>query len=315
MRVPSLQFKWSNVSVFNLEPIFIDFYLLVLLQIIKSGNGQKLPPHAKVWINYRVMCEEFDEAIDDTFEDDRYSFKLGDDTVLPALDLGVATMELREVAQFMAESSYAYGPLGLPGKVPADCKILFTVLLVDFMETTGVNSIFDMTSEERASIDFEEVYKAANELKVSGNEHFLGDDSNAAMIKYRKAIGMLDQYVTVIDDFDQRRNDLLFILYINYAQCYLQTNYYEKAVSMCHRALALPPRTKGNKCKAYYRLAKAEYELGRFESSGENCRKAFDQDPNNPDVRALLEQVTLRLAEEEKESRKLMKRMMGITEP
>jgi len=286
-------------------------------KVDRPGNGQKPPPNAKVWIYYTVMCEIYDEPIDATYASKRmYAFKLGNSDVLPVLDLGVATMELNEISKFLAEPAYAYGPLGLPDRVPANCPVLFTVELCEFMEATALNAVFKMNAEERALIDFEEIYKAANEMKVTGNKYCLSEDWTGAISKYRKGIHILDRYLTVADDVDRKRNDLLFILYINLAQCYLHTKDYEKVISMCRRALDLPPKTEGNRCKAYYRQAKAEYELGHFDSSKDSCKEALIREPSNPDARTLFEQVNHRLAEDEKEERNLMKRMFsGLTIP
>jgi len=193
-------------------------------------------------------------------------------------------------------------------------RVLFVVELVDFLEGTSINGVFKMNKDERASIDFEEVYKAANEMKVTGNKCCEAQDWKTAIAKYRKGVHLLDRYLTPMEDLDRKRNDMLFILYINLAQCQLQLGEFENVVSMCKRALDLPPKTEGNRCKAFYRQAKAEYELGHFELSKECCRAALKYEPCNKDARDLHELVSKRVREDGNEERELLKRMFsGLT--
>lgn len=288
---------------------------LLKKKIDRTGkNGTRPPLNAKVWIHYTAMCEEYDEPIDTAYATRLYAFKLGNADILPAFDHGVQTMELKEIAKFLAYPEYAYGPLGIPGRVPANARILFTIELVDFMEATATKAIFEGNAQQRALLDFEDIYKSGNEIKGIGNQHCSRHEWDSAITQYRKAVRLLDRYLTVDEDVDKKRNDLLFILYINLAQCYLHNKDYEKVVSMCRRALELPPKTEGNRCKAYYRQAKAQYELGQFELSKKSCISALDIEPGSREAKTLNELVNRRLTQDGKEERKLFKRMLsGMT--
>jgi len=228
----------------------------------------------------------------------------------------VETMEVKEIAKFLAEPKYAYGELGVPGIAEPNTPVLFVVELVDYLDTAPCPPVFQVNNDERAMIDFEQVYKAANDMKVNGNKCCESEDWLSATSRYRKGIHQMERYQNPLEKLNKKRNDLLFILYINLAQCHLQLREFDKVVTMCTKALELPPKTEGNRCKAFYRRGKAEFELGHFEQSLECCRAALKYEPCNKDARSLYEQVSNRISEDGKEERKLFQRMFsGLTLP
>lgn len=64
---------------------------------------------SKVWINFTAVCEGVPRPVAQSDRTQKpMAFKLGHGGVPRAIDLGVATMELKERAQFLAKSEYAY---------------------------------------------------------------------------------------------------------------------------------------------------------------------------------------------------------------
>ena len=49
--------------------------------------------------------------------------------VIKAWDIGVATMKIGELSQFICKPEYAYGSAGSPPKIPPDATLVFQVSL------------------------------------------------------------------------------------------------------------------------------------------------------------------------------------------
>ena len=73
------------------------------------------------------------------------------------------------------------------------------------------------------------------------------------MFRYKKAAHILEKFITVDDELQEKRDQLLFVLYNNLAHCQLQRGAYDDVAFMCKKTLQLPDKTRGDRAKLYYR--------------------------------------------------------------
>lgn len=73
-----------------------------------------------VRVHYMMGAEYMDDIIESTYEtNNARRFRVGAGEMIPAMDLGLATMRVGEISKFLSTSDYAFGKLGVPltGKV------------------------------------------------------------------------------------------------------------------------------------------------------------------------------------------------------
>ncbi|CAL8296618.1 unnamed protein product [Boreogadus saida] len=105
-----------------------------VLKLVKAeGTGTELPMTGdKVFVHYVGTLLDgtpFDSSRD---RGDKFSFELGKGQVIKAWDIGVATMKIGELSQFICKPEYAYGSAGSPPKIPPDATLVFQVELFEF---------------------------------------------------------------------------------------------------------------------------------------------------------------------------------------
>ncbi|CAD5223799.1 unnamed protein product [Bursaphelenchus okinawaensis] len=105
----------------------------VLKTILKEGTAGKKPsPGDTVYVHYTgtlVTGEKFDSSKD---RNEPFHFSLAKSQVIKAWDIGIATMNIGEVAVFECRSDYAYGDSGSPPKIPGKATLKFEVELIKF---------------------------------------------------------------------------------------------------------------------------------------------------------------------------------------
>jgi FKBP-type peptidyl-prolyl cis-trans isomerase len=86
---------------------------------IKSGDGNKILVGSNVWVHYITFAEGNDEPIDSTRDKQSLArFTLGSGEMIHGFEIGLKSMSLGEVANFLLEPDYAYGRLGCPDLIP-----------------------------------------------------------------------------------------------------------------------------------------------------------------------------------------------------
>ena len=99
---------------------------------MRPGRDVTVAPGSKVWINYFASLDGADEPFDTSMTLQRpFTFKLGQGKVLPGLDIAVQSMAVREIAKFLIDPEYAYGPLGCQPRIPpSEFIYLFIVVIL-----------------------------------------------------------------------------------------------------------------------------------------------------------------------------------------
>ncbi|CAL8358731.1 unnamed protein product [Lota lota] len=105
-----------------------------VLKLVKTeGTGTELPMTGdKVFVHYVGTLLDgtpFDSSRD---RGEKFSFELGKGQVIKAWDIGVASMKVGELCQFICKPEYAYGSAGSPPKIPPNATLVFQVELFEF---------------------------------------------------------------------------------------------------------------------------------------------------------------------------------------
>lgn len=128
----------------------------------------------------------------------------------------------------------------------------------------------------------------ANNFKSHGNDYFKAK-------RHRDALGFYDQAIAVEPD----DAELLLSLHLNRAACQLALGNYRSALRDTSNALGIDPRSQ----KAFYRAARALFELGRFVEAIDCCDHILEIDASNAEAVALRANIVERAQRREKHER------------
>ncbi|CAF4297911.1 unnamed protein product, partial [Rotaria sp. Silwood2] len=105
----------------------------LLKEILHEGIGDDIPLHDDR-VSIHFVAKRLDGSIfNNTREHDRmYTFSLGQEEVIKAWDIGVATMKRSEIARFISKPKYAYGQKGYGDKIGPGVTVAFEIELVEF---------------------------------------------------------------------------------------------------------------------------------------------------------------------------------------
>ncbi|XP_053741301.1 peptidyl-prolyl cis-trans isomerase FKBP4 [Synchiropus splendidus] len=105
----------------------------VLKLLKREGTCAELPLIAdKVYVHYVGTLLDGTQFDSSREREEQFSFELGKGQVIKAWDIGVATMKVGELAQFICKPEYAYGSAGSPPKIPPNATLVFEVELFSF---------------------------------------------------------------------------------------------------------------------------------------------------------------------------------------
>jgi FKBP-type peptidyl-prolyl cis-trans isomerase len=97
---------------------------------MKIGDGEAPKVGDMVEVHYTGWLEDgtkFDSSVD---RGQPFNFPLGMRRVIPGWDQGVATMRVGGKRKLIIPSDLAYGPNGIPGRIPGGATLIFDVELL-----------------------------------------------------------------------------------------------------------------------------------------------------------------------------------------
>ncbi|GLE05576.1 hypothetical protein PINS_up014608 [Pythium insidiosum] len=116
----------------------------VLKKVIREGTpGKLIEEGCPTFVQYvgRLMDGSIFDTTRDMIDgkhvggtDDPFEFQLGREKVIKGWDIGVATMQVGEIARFIIAPEYAYGSKGFAPKVEPDETLDFEIELIRFGE-------------------------------------------------------------------------------------------------------------------------------------------------------------------------------------
>jgi len=156
----------------------------------------------------------------------------------------------------------------------------------DDTESSIPSSLFSYTDfpEDCGILSKEEKIKAANSLKILGNNIIKSGDASNAMIAYDKALNYLSSEVGSIDIQDLEQSLLL-----NISLCYLKLGRLEDVISSCKMVL----EKHASNVKAMFRIAQAYIALNEIAKAKEYLDKAQNLEPNDKGIHEELKKIKL----------------------
>lgn len=104
----------------------------LLKEVLREGSGENPSKGDTVFVHYTGTLldgTKFDSSRD---RGEKFSFKVGEGSVIKGWDLGVPTMKKGELSKFTIRSDYGYGKSGSPPTIPPDATLVFEIELFDF---------------------------------------------------------------------------------------------------------------------------------------------------------------------------------------
>jgi len=102
------------------------------IEILKAGTtGQRAEDGHTVIVHYTGTLTDgtkFDSSLD---KGQPFSFILGEGEVIPGWEQGVLGMQVGEKRKLTIAPELAYGEMGIPGVIPAQAILIFTVELLE----------------------------------------------------------------------------------------------------------------------------------------------------------------------------------------
>lgn len=131
VRSPQLtMYVFHHLRIFLLQFYVMCQFFTCVFQVIRAGNGLKIPDRCRIYYHYMAVAEgqdaPFDISLGRKFPN---STDLRHETdLLPGFEMALRSMEIQEVARFVVDPVMAYGLLGCPPRIPQS-KIAFTVVI------------------------------------------------------------------------------------------------------------------------------------------------------------------------------------------
>lgn len=117
----------ENQDINNTSPVEETKEVEMQIIVIKEGAGNVAQKGDVVTVHYTGWLEDdtkFDSSVD---RGAPFSFVLGAGEVIQGWDAGVAGMTIGEVRKLIIPPELAYGDRGIPGAIPPNATLIFTV--------------------------------------------------------------------------------------------------------------------------------------------------------------------------------------------
>jgi len=281
----------------------------VLKKIIKHGAGCIVPSKSLCRVHYNGYFEYSDEPFDSSrLRGRQHQFKLGSGESIVGFELSISTMKRGEISRFMVSSSYGYGKMGVPPRIPSDATILFEIELISFVDQGASDEFENFSEEERREASFDQILRVVETLRATGNEAFKLNQIGRAGGKYSQAIRLLENANLKDEDAEVIMKKSALKLYLNLSLCDLKQAKSARACTYARKALAIDNRN----VKALFRLSRALRQLGDYEEARRNISKAHRLDSSNADIMDELRKLDEEITRSRKVDQALSRKMLNL---
>ncbi|KAE8878776.1 hypothetical protein PF005_g23535 [Phytophthora fragariae] len=293
-----------NSSKFCTDEGFVDISPAadggVLKKIIREGEApgkQKLEEGCPTFVQYvgRLMDGSIFDTTRDIIDgkhvggtDDPFEFQLGREKVIKGWDIGVATMNVGEVARFIIAPQYGYGHEGFAPKVEPDETLDFEIELLSFKDPLPrfptqaelAESRKKQYEEDKKTLEenppptVDERIESALEQKEKGNALIAKKDYEQAQKCYDSGFVHIfyakEEWENFVSQEDKDKvNNVKLVLYLNRALCKIKLAKIEDALWDCDQAILIDPKnSKGHFRRGLVFTEKLKGELEK-EKKGE----------------------------------------------
>ncbi|XP_022108900.1 inactive peptidyl-prolyl cis-trans isomerase FKBP6-like isoform X2 [Acanthaster planci] len=257
-------------------------------RVKKVGSGEVFQEGWTATIHYEGYFEYCDVPYDSSkLRNKPQKITLGEGQVIPGLEIAVSTMRKGEKSDFLVSPEYAFGPRGVPPRIPENATILFVIELLAISETPIAPDMDTWTAEKRKAATFDEILEVANAERKAGNEAYEEKRTSKATSHYIKAIRLLENARLANQSEEDEMRRVLLKLYLNMSICYIKQGHYTRALSNCTKALEIDP----DNIKALFRRGQALLRSGEFDQARHWLSKAQKISPKNSAIEAELRQL------------------------
>lgn len=137
----------------------------------QKGVGEIVAYNAQVTINYIGYFEYRDEPFDSTYSSGKPRLlRLGQNYVIPGLEIGIRSMQKHEIAVFLIHPDLAYKAIGCPPRIPPNEEVVFVVHLIDILDDGCAQTYQNLTTEERQLFNY--VEEPVLHMLVTAKDYF-----------------------------------------------------------------------------------------------------------------------------------------------
>ncbi|KAM4676741.1 peptidyl-prolyl cis-trans isomerase FKBP8-like [Discoglossus pictus] len=252
---------------------------LLRKKILKTGFGEATKPLPGQEVTVYLMGILEDGSLVE--KDPKLSFVLDEGDVIQALELGVRSMQLGEVAFLLTNGLYAFGLLGREPDIPSDASLMYKVTLIRVRDKPSLGVL---TTADRISL--------GNQKRECGNFHFEREEYRSAMHSYSQALSILTP--TNADPLSSEEEEEIREHRIkclnNLAAAQLKLHHYDDVINSCNAVLEMDT----DNAKALYRKGKVLSERGEYVEAMSILKRALKLDPTTKAIHAELSKLVRR---------------------
>lgn len=240
----------------------------VTRRIIEKGEGLDHPnEEGTVEIEYSLTVAGQDGKV---VENKTLEFCLGEGGEIglpPGLELALEKMNKQEKAELTILPEYGFKSAGRPDLgIPPNATLVYTIHLKSFER-----------AKECWQLDGEQKLQQALMFKEKGTKFFASGKFDLAIKKYDKVLEFIEHEITLKDEKEEQRKNLLQAGRLNLALCYNKKKDYLKAKSFCDKVI----EENQNVAKAYYRRGEALLELCEPLEAKKDFEKVIELEADN----------------------------------
>ncbi|XP_055336065.1 peptidyl-prolyl cis-trans isomerase FKBP8-like [Paramacrobiotus metropolitanus] len=242
----------------------------LMKKILRQGKPDSRPERgdeASVQCSARVVDNAFDTSIVATIVDkyDKLDFVVGDQEVIPGLDLAVQLMNIGEVAEVKMQPRFGYGEMGYPESgIPSDATLLYTVELLSAKRLPDAEHL-----------PLADRLRMANNKVDRGNFWYLRKETTSALGLYQKAVHLLEApvgtYMTPEDV--AQMGSAKARAYGNLSSAQVEEKIWDQSLQSVNNALKYDP----NNGKILCRKIRIYREKGDYDLACEACEDVFQK--------------------------------------
>lgn len=258
----------SSFTSISKDMVTVDEHGLVKKKILDEGGGLPVHEGCTVSICYSGYFENQPEPFDVVSINKPLIEDLGDNGLLPGLQIAVKSMLVGEMSIFLFSYKVMYGEMGIPPRIKPKADCVFYVKLVKSILTPSGGKI-----DFAASNMFQRVNHDVKLLYASGSTLYKTNNYIAAIQLFKKAVNMLHKCRLADEKEEQLQEKMLKKLFINLVVCYNKINKPLMACTACNELNRL--NSLWNNEKVLFQNAKALRMIGEYKEAKKKLLRAM----------------------------------------
>nr|XP_020645860.1 peptidyl-prolyl cis-trans isomerase FKBP8-like [Pogona vitticeps] len=253
-------------------------------RLVRGAPGESRRPQPGQEVTVKLLGALEDLSLVE--RDPSRTFVLGQGEVVQALGLGVRSMQLGEVALFLACPASAYGHQGREPDVPKEAALLYEVTLLQVRD-----------SPDPGLLPAAERLHRGHQKRALGNFHFEREEYRWALRSYQQALEVLPSPGPggrLSPEEEEEGRELRIKCLNNCAAAQLKLQRLEEALASCNEVTRLDP----DNVKALYRKGKLLSERGEAEAAMAVLKRALQLEPTTKAIHLELSKLARRQREQ-----------------